>query len=126
MMLARGTVILVELDPALGHEQRGMRPCVVVSNPAVSSDQRFRLVCVIPVTGTPGEGILYPPLGPGSGGLTKRSFVLIDQIRSIDKRRVKRVYGQLAEEDLARIDEGLMAFLGIGGETSGDGSIPMQ
>jgi len=52
--------------------------------------------------------------------------VLIDQIRSIDKGRVKRVYGQLAEEDLDRIDEGLMACLGIGGEISGDVSIRMQ
>ena len=37
-----GTVVLVELDPTLGHEQRGVRPCVVVSDPAVNADQRLR------------------------------------------------------------------------------------
>ena len=71
MRLGRGTLVVVELDPTVGHEQRGVRPCVVVSNPDISSDQRFPLVCVVPITGTPGEGLLYPPLAPGSSGLAK-------------------------------------------------------
>ena len=54
----------MKLDPAAGHEQQGLRPCIVVSDPEVNSDQRFPLVCVVPVTGTPGEGLLYPPLAP--------------------------------------------------------------
>jgi mRNA interferase MazF len=61
--LGRGAVVMVELDPTVGHEQRGVRPCVVVSDPSVVTDQRFPLVCVVPVTGTPGH--LYPPLTPG-------------------------------------------------------------
>ena len=52
------------LNPTIGHEQRGIRPCIVVSDPEVIDDQRFPLICVVPVTGTPDEGILYPPLGP--------------------------------------------------------------
>src|SRR6476646_575267 len=65
------------LDPTFGHEQRGVRPCIVVSDPDVISDQRFPLVCVVPVTGTAGEGLLYPALAPGNSGLAKRSFALI-------------------------------------------------
>jgi mRNA-degrading endonuclease toxin of MazEF toxin-antitoxin module len=60
--LGRGTVVLVELDPTLGHEQRGVRPCITVSDPAVNIDQRFPLIAVVPVTGTAGEGALYPML----------------------------------------------------------------
>ena len=63
MKLARGTVALVNLDPTLGHEQRGMRPCVIVSDPAVMNEQRFSLACVIPVTGTPGQGALSSRAG---------------------------------------------------------------
>ena len=74
MKLGRGAVVVVELDPTIGHEQRGVRPCIVVSDPDVIGDQRFPLVCVVPVTGTPGEGLLYPPLAPGKSGLAKRSF----------------------------------------------------
>src|ERR1039457_1229764 len=111
--LGRGAVVVVELDPAFGHEQHGVRPCVVVSDPDVISDQRFPLLCVVPVTGTPGEGLLYPPLAPGESGLAKKSFALIDHLRSIDKRRVRRVFGELAREEMAAIDEGLAIFLGL-------------
>lgn len=40
-----GTVVLLDMDPTVGHEQRGVRPCVVVSDPDVVSDQRFPLLC---------------------------------------------------------------------------------
>lgn len=115
MKLGRGAVVLVDLDPTLGHEQRGVRPCVVVSDPEVIRDQRFPLVCVVPVTGTLGEGLLYPVLAPGPSGLAKTSFALIDHLRSIDKRRVRRVFGDLERGEIAAIDEGLAVFLGIGG-----------
>jgi len=111
--LGRGAVVVVELDPTLGREQRGVRPCIVVSDPDVVCDQRFPLLCVVPVTGTPGEGLLYPPLAPGKSGLAKMSFALIDHLRSIDKRRVRRVYGDVTVQEMAAIDEGLMAFLGL-------------
>jgi mRNA interferase MazF len=114
-MLERGTVVLVELDPTIGHEQRGLRPCVAVSDPAVNADQRFPLIAVVPVTGTGGAGALYPALATGSGGLTKPSFVLIDHIRSIDKRRIRRMFGQVSPGELATIDQGLELFLGLRG-----------
>src|SRR5580700_6119472 len=106
MNLGRGAVIVVELDPTFGHEQRGVRPCVVVSDPDVTGDQRFPLVCVVPLTGAAGEGLLYPSLAPGQSGLAKKSFALIDHLRSIDKRRVRRVFGELPQEEMAAVDEG--------------------
>jgi len=111
--LARGAVVVVGLDPTVGHEQHGVRPCVVVSDPDVISDQRFPLVCVVPVTGVQGEGLLYPPVAPGQSGLAKKSFALIDHLRSVDKRRIRRVFGELAPEEIAAIDEGLALFLGL-------------
>jgi len=112
--LDRGTVILLDLDPTVGHEQRGVRPCVVVSDPDVVADQRFPLLCVVPVTGTRGEGALYPSLVPGQSGLTKASYALLDHLRSVDKRRVRRVFGRLGPRELAAVDEGLALFLGLG------------
>ncbi|MBI3207815.1 MAG: type II toxin-antitoxin system PemK/MazF family toxin [Candidatus Solibacter usitatus] len=113
MEITRGTVVVVELGPTFGHEQRGVRPCVVVSDPDVISGQRFPLVCVVPVTGTAGTGLLYPPLSPGRSGLAKKSFALIDHLRSIDKRRIRRVYGELPQNEISAIDDGLTAFLGL-------------
>jgi mRNA interferase MazF len=112
-MLPRGTVVLVELDPTVGHEQRGVRPCVAISDPAINADQRFPLVAVVPITGTAGAGALYPKLIPGSSGLTKESYALIDHLRSIDKRRIRRVFGRIAPGELNAVDEGLTLFLGL-------------
>ena len=111
--LERGTVVLVELDPTLDHEQRGVRPCIAVSDPAVNADQRFPLIAVVPVTGTPGEGALYPSLTPGRSGLTRTSYVLTDHVRSIDKRRIRKTYGRVLAAELASIDQGLELFLGL-------------
>jgi mRNA interferase MazF len=114
MRLDRGTLVLLDLNPTVGHEQRGTRPCVVISDPEVVADQRFPLVGVVPVTGTPGEGALYPPLRPGKSGLTKVSYALTDHVRSVDKRRVSRVFGRLTPSELGAVEEGLALFLGLG------------
>jgi mRNA interferase MazF len=117
VIIDRGTVILVELDPTVGHEQRGTRPCVAVSDPAVNADQGFPLIAVVPITGTAGEGALYPELSPGKSGLTKTSYALIDHLRSIDKRRIRRVYGRIRTDELAVLDQGLELFLGLMSES---------
>ncbi len=113
MTLNRGTLILANLAPTVGREQRGVRPCIVVSDPDVIADQRFPLVAVVPVTGTPAEGNLYPPLAPGPSGIGKPSFALIDHLRSIDKRRIRRVFGDLPANEMTALDEGLASFLGL-------------
>jgi mRNA interferase MazF len=114
LRLERGTVVLLTLDPTVGHEQRGVRPCVVVSDPDVIADQRFPLVAVVPVTGTAGEGALYPVLRPGPSGLARTSYALVDHLRSVDKRRVRRVFGVLSANEVDALDEGLALFLGLG------------
>ena len=113
MRLERGTVVLLELDPTRGHEQRGVRPCIIVSDPDVVADQRFPLMCVVPISGTTAEGALYPPLAPGPSGLMKPSFALIEQLRSVDKRRIRRIFRTLRRSELEAVDEGLRLFLGL-------------
>ncbi len=90
-----------------------MRPCIVISDPQVVADQRFPLLCVVPVTGTAGTGALYPRLGAGASGLTRTSYALIDHLRSVDKRRVRRFFGRLPPEEIDAIDEGIVLFLGL-------------
>ncbi len=113
MTLGRGTLVLLDLDPTVGREQRGMRPCIIVSDPEVVVDQRFPLLAIVPLTGTPGEGALYPPLSPGKSGLRKRSFALVDHLRSVDKRRIRRVFGRVDSGELGAVEEGLLLFLGL-------------
>ena len=72
------------------------------------------MVCVVPITMTRGEGVLYPTLTAGESGLRATSYALVDQVRAVDKRRITRVFGRVSEEELAAIDEGLRLLLGIG------------
>ncbi len=113
MKLPRGAVVLIDLNPTTGHEQQGVRPCVIVSDPDIAGDQRYPLVCVVPVSGTAGQGALYPGLDPGKSGLRKRSFALVDQLRSVDKRRVRSVFGEVTRAEMRAIDLGLCLYLGI-------------
>lgn len=113
MTVDRGTVVLVELDPTVGHEQRGVRPCIAVSDPTVNAEQRFPLIAVVPVTGTVGTGALYPVLAPGVSGLVKTTSALIDHVRAVDKRRIRRIFGRVSEPELSAINEGLELFLGL-------------
>jgi hypothetical protein len=62
------------------------------AHPDIILDQRFPLVCVVPVTGTPGEGLFYRPLAPGLSGSSVN----------------------LHQKKMAAIDGGLAVFLGLG------------
>ena len=76
--LQRGSVVLVSLDPTRGHEPRGTRPCVVVSDTDVTEDQRFPLVAVVPISSTAGTGAFYPlsrPAGAACAGGRTRSSI---------------------------------------------------
>ena len=101
---------ITNLDPTKGHEQRGIRPGVVVSDLEVSADQRFPMMCIVPVTSTPGEGALYPRIASGASGLKRESYALVNQLQAISKSRVRRIYSRIDPIELEAIDRGL--FLG--------------
>ena len=86
---------------------------MVVTEPEVLQDQRFPMLCVVPITRTPGEGALYPALSAGQSGLRVQSYALVDQVRSVDKRRVSRVFGRITQDEMRMIEEGLRLFLGL-------------
>ncbi len=81
----RWAVVLVDLDPSVGHEQEGHRRALVVS---YEPFHRSGMATVCPITTRPSK---YPgeiPLPAGHAGQTKDGLVLVHQIRTIDLRRV--------------------------------------
>jgi len=97
VVLPRGSLVLVDLEPTRGHAQRGTRPCLVATDLAVNASQRFPLIVVVLIPGTPAPGALYPPLDPGANGLTNPTYALVDQLRLIDKQRIRRGYGSVSK-----------------------------
>jgi mRNA interferase MazF len=78
-VIGRGSVVLVDLDPTRGHEQRGLRPCVVVSDSEVVTAPRYPILGVLLLTSRAGEGALYPRVAEGESGLRLASWALADQ-----------------------------------------------
>ena len=82
---------------------------------------RFGVVFVIPITSAKGNQSwaddapdLYPRLASGTGGLTKESIVLLDQLRAIDKARVTRKMGTLPRDTVALLKKRLGTILELG------------
>lgn len=104
----RGEVYWVALDPVVGSEIRKTRPAVIVSN---NSCNAYGLrVVVVPLTSHveacyPGETFVRVK--------GKEARVLGDQIRSVDKARLKEKLGSLSQEEMERIDEALRITLAL-------------
>ena len=114
--LARGDVILVKFPShqPRGREQEGQRPAVIVGIP--QGTVRYPVILVAPLTTQLGDWAienptLYPRLESGIGGLSRTSIVLIDQLRTVDVRRVVTYLGTLPEEQLRIITTGLKQIL---------------
>ncbi|AWT37831.1 type II toxin-antitoxin system PemK/MazF family toxin (plasmid) [Deinococcus actinosclerus] len=101
-----GLVLDVDFPDQDGHEQFGSRPAVIVGVPPLIAQGRFPGLIVVPFTSQVNDfdGLseeLYPMILAGSGGLTRDSIALLDQVRYIDARRI---LGQLSKLDQLDID----------------------
>ncbi len=104
----RGDVVWVALDPTRGTEIRKTRPAVVVSND--SCNRYGSRVVVLPVTSNVES--LYP--GEARIELTgKPARVLGDQIRSVDKRRLRSRVGRLSQDELRDVEDAVRITLGL-------------
>lgn len=104
---AYGDVHWVELDPIRGSEIAKTRPCVIVSDSDLNA--RRRTVVIVPLTSTPQPAVW--PLLLALPDFSETTKVRPDQIRTVDKGRVKRRVGALDVEDMARIGEALKLIL---------------
>lgn len=107
-----GEVWLVDLAPTRGHEQSGKRPCLIVSvNPF--NHGPADLVIILPITfkerGIPFHIQIQPP----EAGLTKRSFVKCEDIRSISKERLSHCLGSVSAKTIAAINDRLRILLDL-------------
>jgi mRNA interferase MazF len=117
LLLERGRVVVIDIDVEKGLEgrpPRRTRMAVVVSDESVNEAADYPLVAVVPLSGTPSVGALYPALAAGKGGLCQTSYALVDHVRSIDKRRIRRMLGRIEKKELDAIERGLAQYLGLG------------
>jgi mRNA interferase MazF len=104
MVIERFAIYLVELDPTKGSEIAKTRPCVIVSPDVVN--QRLRTVIVAPLTST----IKPYPTRINSEFDGKVGQVALDQVRVVDKSRLRKHLGDLADDTSVKVSEGLVAL----------------
>ena len=109
----RGEVHLVSFDPTVGREIKKTRPAVIIQNDVAN---RWSPITIVAAITSQFEEPLYPTevlvKGP-EGGLTADSVVLLNQIRSIDRRRLVRRLGVLKQHTMVRVDRAVMVSLGL-------------
>lgn len=102
----RGDVYWVNLDPTTGSEIQQQRPCVLVG--ATPINRARRTVVVVPLSSS---ARVFPPITISVTCLDKQVTAVCDQIRTVDKSRLKSVVGKLSVHDLHALDDSLRQVL---------------
>lgn len=109
----RGDIYYADLSPVVGSEQGGMRPVLIVQND--TGNKHSPTVIAAAITSQIGKARLptHIELGARSYGLSKDSVILLEQIRTIDKRRLKEHMGRLDNELMNRVDSAIAVSFGL-------------
>lgn len=113
MTIKRGELYYADLSPVVGSEQGGVRPVLVVQNDV--GNRYSPTIIAAAVTSKINKAKLptHIELPVGSFGLVKESVILLEQIRTIDKRRLKEKIGELPAEEMSKVDKAILISLGF-------------
>ncbi|MDK0983053.1 type II toxin-antitoxin system PemK/MazF family toxin [Clostridium perfringens] len=109
----RGNIIIVDLGIGKGSEQGGERPCIIIQN---NIGNRFApTVIIAPITGQVNKAKLptHVELDCSKYSLDRDSIVILEQIKTVSKKRCKHFLGRLDDEIMGKIDKAILISLGI-------------
>lgn len=112
-MIMRGELYSADLDPVTGSEQGGLRPVLIVQNNV--GNRYSPTVIALAVTSRLQKARLptHVVIPCAGHGLDRDSVVLTEQIRTLDKRRLREKIGQLRPEYMAEVERALCTSLGL-------------
>lgn len=116
MNIKRGDIFYADLSPVIGSEQGGIRPVLIVQN---NIGNRFSpTVIAAAITSQHSKAKLptHINLNTENSGLSKNSVVLLEQIRTIDKKRLKEKMGCLDYYSMNQVDQALSVSFGLGAD----------
>lgn len=114
MLIKRGDIFYADLDPIIGSEQGGIRPVVVVQN-NIGNKYSPTLV-VLPLSAAKKPYLPTHIRICGSEMLPKDSVVLAEQIRTIDRNRLKSYVGSVGFEIMEKVDKAVKISIGVDGD----------
>lgn len=109
----RGEIYLVDLSNNVGSEQAGVRPAVIVQNEIGNNHSPTTIICPL-TTQTKKLLATHVPLTPDDCGILKDSTVLCEQVRVVDKSRIRNKVGEIRNrEKIEAINQKLLISIGI-------------
>lgn len=113
MIIRRGDIIYADLSPVIGSEQGGVRPVLVIQNDIGNKYSPTVIVAAITSQINKAKLPTHVELAAEEYGITKDSVILLEQIRTIDKKRLKEKIGHLSDDLMKKVDEGLQISFGL-------------
>ncbi|MBP2651125.1 MAG: ndoA 1 [Firmicutes bacterium] len=113
MVVKRGDIYYANLSPVVGSEQGGHRPVLVVQNDVGNKYSPTVIVAAITSQISKAKLPTHIEITAKQFGLDKDSVILLEQMRTIDKRRLKEKVTHLSEEIMGKVDEAIRISLGL-------------
>ncbi len=113
MLIKRGDIFYADLSPVIGSEQGGVRPVVVIQNDV--GNKYSPTIIVAAITSQLNKAKLPTHVNVDAKGvpLPKNSVILLEQIRTIDKKRLREKIGRFGENIMTEIDESIKVSLNL-------------
>ena len=111
--IKRGELYYADLSPVVGSEQGGVRPVLIIQNNTGNKYSPTVIACAVTSQLTKARLPTHIEIPQGNYGLLKDSVVLLEQIRTLDKRRLKEKLGVLDEPFMRRVDKAILISLGF-------------
>ena len=113
MTIKRGDIYYADLSPVVGSEQGGIRPVLIVQNDVVNRYSPTVIAAAITSQQSKANLPTHIPIEAQGCGLSKDSVVLLEQIRTIDKRRLKERMGAVDESSMTMVDNAISISFGL-------------
>lgn len=112
--IKRGDIYYADLSPVVGSEQGGVRPVLIVQNDM--GNRHSPTVIAAAITSQRGKAKLptHIEVTAQGSGLAKNSTILLEQIRTIDKKRLKEKMGSLDSQSMEQVNRALSVSFGLG------------
>lgn len=114
MNVKRGDIYYADLSPVVGSEQGGMRPVLIVQNDVGNKFSPTVIAAAITSQKYKTDLPTHIQVCADECGLAKDSIVLLEQVRTLDKKRLREKMGNLDDGDMIRVNKALSVSFGLG------------
>ncbi len=119
--IRRGDIYYADLSPVIGSEQGGLRPVLIVQNDVGNKYSPTVIAAAITSRMSKAKLPTHIDIYAKDAGLAKDSVVLLEQIRTIDKKRLKEKMGHLDDTAMNDVNNAISVSFGLGNAVESDG-----